>query len=121
MSTMLSTSSPEAFEEITMGSHDRRKPYVGQMVLFHLRPGGRGSIVNNQNRTTRPAMVMGVGEGGYVDLVVFYGTAQHPNLGKVLDCDDRENVPRRSEQNPVESWSFNDHDEQHHQAERARF
>jgi hypothetical protein len=74
---------------------------VGDVVLFHIRPGGLGYVVNNQNRPVRPALVLYVREGGNADLMVFYGFGP-----KGLDVDEHSDIPRQSEQQPVDSWSI---------------
>jgi hypothetical protein len=73
---------------------------IGDFVLFHLRPGGRGYTINNQNRPVRPALVMNVREGGNLDLAVFYGFT-----AAGFEVDEHSDIPRQSEQQPIDSWS----------------
>jgi hypothetical protein len=85
---------------------DRRRPYQGQALVFHVRPGERGS----GNMLTRSAMVLRVLDEDHVDILVIYGdfTTQ---VGKLLDFDIRLSVPRRTDQNSSNAWGFNEWDE----------
>lgn len=96
MSTMLATTNPAAVAEIE-GNKDRRKPYEGQVVIFHMRPGeGRGG------RMQAPAIVTRVEDDDHVELLVLFAAD---------DFISRWKIPRRTEQNPYNSWAFNAHDE----------
>jgi hypothetical protein len=88
---------------------DRRRPYQGQALIFHVRPGERGS----GNMLTRSAMVLRVLDEDHVDILVIYGdfTTQ---VGKLLDFDIRLSVPRRTDQNSSNAWGFNEWDDTHY-------
>src|SRR5262249_33705200 len=96
MSTLLSTTNPDAVREIE-GDRDRRKPYEGQLVIFHMRPGeGR------QGRMSAPAIVTRIEDEDHVELLVLFAAD---------DFISRWKIPRKTEQNPFNSWSFNSYDE----------
>lgn len=99
MSTMLKTTNPSAVAEADPSS-DRRVPYVGQAVLFHARPGeGRAG------RVVSPALVLRVEDDDHADLLIIY------------DADDfivRQKIPRKTDQNNINAWSFNEHDQKNY-------
>jgi len=98
MSVMLRTTNPAVADE--ENPRDRRRPYVGQTVVFHIRPGeGRGG------KTTAPAMVTHVYDDDAVELLIIYAAD---------DFLTRIKIPRRTEQNPINAWSFNEWDEEHY-------
>jgi hypothetical protein len=100
MSVMLRTTNPGAADEMDP-AHDRRVPYVGQWLVFHMRPGeGRGG------KLQAPAVVIRVEDNDHVELVVFHAADDQITRWK---------IPRRTEQNPVNAWAFNDWDEVHYQ------
>ena len=99
MSTMLRTSSPEAYAAIDP-SYDRRAPYVGQTVVFHHRPGE-----SRTGKPTAPAVVTEVQGEDHVELVIIYPADDFRTCW---------NVPRRSDQNPINCWTFNQWDEEHY-------
>lgn len=99
MSTLLRTSNPAVMAEIDPG-RDHRIPYQGQIVIFHARQGeGRGG------KLTAPAIVTAVEDEDHVEIMIIYAAD---------DFHTRWNIPRRTEQNPFNAWSFNDHDEVHY-------
>jgi hypothetical protein len=99
---MLQTSSPEAHAEIAP-EHDRRRPYVGQVILFHAR-----DPISTVWPPTKPypAVVMQLDRDDHdrIDLLMFGGPG-------VLD---RHYVPRKTDQNCADSWSFTDWDEKNY-------
>jgi hypothetical protein len=100
MSTMLRTSNPTAVAEEIDPGRDYRRPYKGQRVLYHSRPGeGRAG------KFTEIADVINVEDDDHVELLVILG----PN-----DFHARLNVPRRTDQNPFNSWSFTEYDQEHY-------
>jgi len=101
MSTMLRTVNPEAAAESEgLNPRDRRVPYVGQSVLFHSRPGeGR------MGKMIAPALITEVIDEDTVELLIIYA------------ADDflmRMRIPRKTEQNNINCWSYNAHDEEHY-------
>ena len=98
MSVMLATTNPEAASEYQ--NRDTRRPYAGQSVVFHCRPGeGRAGKIS------APAIVHSVFDDDHVDLVV------------IFDADDlgtRMKIPRKTEQNPFNAWAFNEQDDKHY-------
>lgn len=91
MSVMLATTNPEAMAEIDPAK-DRRAPFVGQWVLFHTRPGeGRGGLM------VTPALVMHVHDEDHADLLITWGQE---------DEIERRKIPRKTEQNNINCWSF---------------
>jgi hypothetical protein len=97
---MLATTNPAALAEIDP-TRDRRVPYQGQIVLFHARPGeGRGG------RFVSPAIVMGIEDEDHIELLILYAADDAVNRWK---------IPRRTDQNPYNSWSFTEWDEKHYQ------
>lgn len=93
MSVMLRTTNPAAAGD----TGDHRQPYIGQMVVFHMRPGeGRGG------KMSAPAMVTYIHDEDHVELLVIFAAD---------DFITRIKIPRRSDQNNVNCWSFNDHDD----------
>lgn len=100
MSVLLATTNPEAAAEYEP-NRDRRKPYLGQPVIFHMRPGeGRAG------KMTAPAIVTRVEDEDHVELMIIHAAD---------DFITRWKIPRRSEQNNVNCWSFNAYDEEHYQ------
>lgn len=98
MSTLLATTNPAAAAEFQ--NRDLRRPYEGQSVIFHARPGeGRGG------RTTAVGLVLRVEDDDNVDIIIIH------------DADDfivRNKIPRKTDQNNVNCWSFNDYDERNY-------
>lgn len=99
MSVMLKTTNPQAAQE-NEPNRDRRVPYEGQVIVFHLRPGeGRAG------KTRAPAIVTRVEDEDHVEIVVYFAADDQLTKWK---------IPRKSEQNPVNAWAFNDWDEIHY-------
>jgi hypothetical protein len=99
MSVMLATVNPEAAKEAGQG--DRRVPYIGQWVVFHSRPGeGRGG------KMTAPAMVTHIHDEDHVELLIVHSAD---------DLITRFKIPRKTEQNNINCWAFNEQDEKHYQ------
>src|SRR5882672_11008036 len=97
---MLKSTNPAAVNEIDP-DHDRRVPYQGQRVLFHSRPGeGRSG------KMTAIADVMAVEDDDHCELLIHYAAD---------DAIVRWKIPRRTEQNPFNSWSFTEDDDVHYQ------
>jgi hypothetical protein len=95
MSVMLRTQNPEAAAAIDDSDH--RPPYVGQIVLYHARPGEA-----RMGRQVAPGTVMAVQDEDHIDVLIIY------------DADDfifRQKLPRKTDQNPFNAWSFTDRDE----------
>jgi|SRR5882672_1260696 len=96
---MLKSTNPAAVNEIDP-DHDRRVPYQGQRVLFHSRPGeGRSG------KMTAIADVMAVEDDDHCELLIHYAAD---------DAIVRWKIPRRTEQNPYNSWSFTEQDDKHY-------
>jgi hypothetical protein len=96
MSVMLRSTNPAAVNEIDP-DRDRRVPYQGQRVLFHSRPGeGRSG------KMTAIADVMAVEDDDHCELLIHYAAD---------DAIVRWKIPRRTEQNPFNSWSFTEYDQ----------
>ena len=100
MSVMLRTTNPAAAGEIDPG-RDRRVPYVGQWVIYHCRPGE-----GFQGRLEAPAIVINVEDDDHIEIVIF-------RAGD--DTITRFKVPRRTDQNTFNCWSFNEWDDRHYQ------
>jgi hypothetical protein len=102
MSTLLRTHNPDAVDD--NAEYDRRRPYVSQSVVFWPRPGeGRSG------RFQTAAIVTDIHDDDHVSLLIIW------------DADDfiqRRNVPRKTEQNNVNAWTFNEHDEIHYHPEQ---
>lgn len=95
MSVMLATTNPEAMAEYQ--NKDRRIPYVGQWLVFHTRPGeGRAGSM------TAPALVLRIHDEDHVDILIKWGQE---------DEIERQKIPRKTDQNNFNAWSFNAHDE----------
>lgn len=100
MSVMLRSTNPEAAGELEL-DRDRRVPYVGQAVVYHLRPGeGRGG------KSFAPALVTRVEDDDHVELLIMFAADDFLTRWK---------IPRKTDQNPVNAWTFNDWDEKHYQ------
>lgn len=99
MSVMLSSTNPAAVNEIDP-NRDRRRPFVGQRVLFHSRPGEARMV--RMGKATAIADVLNVEDDDHVELLIHYAAD---------DALVRWKIPRRTDQNPFNSWSFNDYDE----------
>lgn len=100
MSVMLRSTNPDAIGEIDP-DRDRRRPHIGQIVIFHSRPGeGR------MGKMAAPALVTAVEDDDHVELLIHYAAD---------DAITRWKIPRRTDQNPFNSWSFNEDDEAHYQ------
>lgn len=99
MSVMLKTTNPAAAQE-NEPDRDRRVPYEGQVLVFWLRPGeGRAG------KTRAPAIVTRVEDEDHVEVVVYFAADDQLTKWK---------IPRKSEQNPVNAWAFNDWDEKNY-------
>jgi hypothetical protein len=101
---MLRTTNPEAAQEAEAVDRDRRRPYVSQSVVFHPRSGeGRSG------KFQTAAIVTEIVDDDSVDLLIIW------------DADDfitRRRVPRRTDQNNVNAWTFNEYDEVHYHPEQ---
>lgn len=105
MSVMLKTTNPAAAQE-NEPNRDRRVPYEGQVLTFHLRPGeGRAG------KTRAPAIVTRVEDEDHVEIVIYFAADDQLTKWK---------IPRKSEQNPVNAWAFNDWDEIHYRPGEAK-
>ena len=123
MSTYLATSNPEAVATEIDPGHDRRKPYVGQVVLFHPRIG-MGQIA--------PAVVLQVNDDDHVDLCVILGASGPATVSlnmagvvahraaNMLSGVIYHSVPRGNEQNTNDVWAFNDHDRKHYHKDAVK-
>ena len=99
MSTMLKTTNPEAVNEIDP-NRDRRVPYVGQSLIFHMRSGeGRAG------KMTAAAICTQVEDEDHVELLVIFAAD---------DFITRWKIPRKTEQNNTNCWAFNAYDELHY-------
>jgi hypothetical protein len=99
MSVMLRSTNPAAVNEIDP-HRDHRRPYLGQRVIFHSRPGeGR------MGKTEAIADVIGIEDDDHVEILINYAAD---------DAIVRWKIPRRTEQNPFNSWSFTEHDERNY-------
>lgn len=96
---MLATTNPGAVDEID-ANRDRRRPYVGQRVIYHSRPGE-----SRFGRQQAIADVLHIVDDDMVELLVTY--AADDSLIRV-------NIPRRTDQNPFNSWSFTEYDEENY-------
>jgi hypothetical protein len=85
---------------------DRRRPYAGQIVLFHQRPGE-----SRAGKPSSPAIVTRVDDDDHVELMIVYAAD---------DFHTRWSVPRKTEQNPINSWTFNEHDERHYLRDQVK-
>jgi hypothetical protein len=105
MSVMLKTTNPDAVNE--MDPHrDRRVPHQGQVLIYHMRPGeGRGGKI------TAPGIVTRVEDDDHVELMIVHAAD---------DFITRWKIPRKTEQNPVNAWSFTEDDEKHYARETAK-
>jgi hypothetical protein len=100
MSVMLRSTNPGAVNEIDP-DRDHRRPYQGQRVLFHSRPGeGRSG------KMTAIADVMAIEDDDHCELLIHYAAD---------DAIVRWKIPRRTEQNPYNSWSFTEQDDLYYQ------
>jgi hypothetical protein len=105
MSVMLATTNPAAVAEADP-NRDRRVPYEGQVVTFHMRSGeGRGG------RMTAPAIITRVEDEDHVELLVIFAAD---------DFITRWKIARKTEQNNVNCWSFNSHDQVHYLKDEAK-
>jgi hypothetical protein len=99
MSIMLKTTNPDAVDAMDP-THDRRVPYPGQILVYHMRPGeGRGGKI------TAPGIVTRVEDDDHVELMIIHAAD---------DFITRWKIPRKTEQNPVNAWSFTEWDEKHY-------
>jgi hypothetical protein len=99
MSVMMRTVNPEATAELEAG-RDRRLPHVAQMLLYHARPGeGR------RGRLEAPAVCNAVLDEDHVDLTVIWEGDELVTW---------RNVPRRTDQNTFNAWTFNAVDQKHY-------
>jgi hypothetical protein len=99
MAVMMRSVNPDAVDEIDP-NRDRRRPYVGQSVIFHARPGEA-----RMGKLAAPAIVTAVEDDDHVELLAIYAAED-----SVL----RLKIPRKTEQNPFNAWSFNDYDQDHY-------
>lgn len=96
MSVMLKTTNPEAAGAMEP-DRDRRVPYVGQAVIYHARPGeSRGG------KSLAPAMVTRVEDDDHIEAMIIWAAD---------DFITRWKIPRKTEQNPINAWSFSEWDE----------
>jgi hypothetical protein len=101
---MLRSTNPAAVNEIDP-HRDHRRPYLGQRVIFHSRPGeGR------MGKTEAIADVIGIEDDDHVEILIHYAAD---------DAIVRWKIPRRTEQNPFNSWSFTEHDQENYQQTTA--
>ncbi len=104
MSVMLATTNPEAAMAMDPGK-DRRVPYEGQVLIFHMRPGeGCGG------KLRALAICDRVEDDDHVELIVIHSADNLITRWK---------IPRRTDQNPVNAWSFNEWDERHYRPATA--
>jgi hypothetical protein len=99
MSVMLRSTNPAAVNEIDPHK-DRRRPYQNQQVLFHARPGEA-----RMGRAVANAEVLNVEDDDHVELLIKYAAD---------DSIVRFKIPRKTDQNPFNSWSFNAWDDKHY-------
>lgn len=99
MSVMLRTTNPASVDEIDPVK-DRRPPYVGQLVLFHGRPGEA-----RMGKLVAPAIVTTVEDDDHVELLIMYAAD---------DSLMRWKIPRQTDQNRFNCWSFTEHDQEHY-------
>lgn len=102
MSVMLRTTNPEAAGE---EAHDRRVPYIGQVVVYHCRPGEA-----RQGRMEVAAIVEKIEDEDHLELLVLHSAE---------DLISKWKIARHGDQNPFNSWSFNAWDEEHYQPNKA--
>lgn len=100
MAVMLRSTNPAAVNEIDP-TRDRRRPYEGQRVIFHSRPGEA-----RMGKQRAIADVLTVEDDDHVELLIHYAAD---------DALVRWKIPRKTDQNPFNSWSFNEWDEIHYQ------
>lgn len=99
MSVMLKTTNPEAAGAMDP-ARDQRVPYVGQTVIYHARPGeSRGG------KSLAPAMVTRVEDDDHIEAMIIWAAD---------DFITRWKIPRKTEQNPINAWSWTDWDEKHY-------
>lgn len=99
MSVMLQTTNPEAAGAMDP-ARDRRVPYQGQTLVYHMRPGeGRGGKI------TAPGIVTRVEDDDHVELMIIHAAD---------DFITRWKIPRKSDQNPVNAWSFTEDDDKNY-------
>jgi hypothetical protein len=82
-----------------------RRPYLGQAVLYHQRAGELGFV---GSAGCVVAQVINVVDDDHVDLNLALA-----GVNPVV----RSRVPRKSDNDPLGSWSFTDHDAEHYQAD----
>ena len=99
MAVMMRSVNPDAVDEIDP-NRDRRRPYVGQSVIFHARPGEA-----RMGKFAAPAIVTAVEDDDHVELLAIYAADD-----SIL----RWKIPRKTEQNPFNAWSFNEYDQEHY-------
>jgi hypothetical protein len=85
-------------------THDRRAPYVGLTVLFYPRQGDLGYV---SREGCVPATILSVRDRDHVDLNLALA-----GVNPVV----RSGVPRKSDRDPLGSWSFT---EEHHHSNAA--
>lgn len=104
MSVMLRSTNPEAVNEIDP-DRDRRVPHVGQIVIYHMRPGeGRAG------KMSAPAIVTAVEDDDHIEILVIFSADDFMTRWK---------IPRKTDQNTVNCWAFNEHDQEHYQETTA--
>lgn len=74
MGHLLSSVNPEAADRIQPEPPVARPPQVGELVIYHMRPGER-----RQGRTTFPALVQGAGERGLLNLTAILEAGELKN------------------------------------------
>jgi hypothetical protein len=96
---MLQTTNPEAAGAMDP-TRDKRVPYLGQIVVYHMRPGeGRGG------KLAAPGIVTRIEDDDHIELMIIHAAD---------DFITRWKIPRKSEQNPINVWSFTEHDDKHY-------
>lgn len=99
MSVMLRSTNPQAVNEIDP-DRDRRRPYVGQTVVYHMRSGEY-----RNGKMAAPALVTAVEDDDHVEILIMFSADDFMTRWK---------IPRRTEQNTVNAWSFNEYDQEHY-------
>jgi hypothetical protein len=75
MGHLLSSVNPAASDAIQQETHSpRKRPDVGELVIYHMRPGER-----RQGRTRFPALVQGHGDRGTLNITVILEAAELKN------------------------------------------
>lgn len=99
MSVMLRTTNPTAAAEYE-DAKDRRVPYLGQVLIYHARPGeGRSGKLQTL------AFCSKILDEDHVELMIMWDQ---------MDFNVGHKIARKSDQQPFASWSFNDWDMAHY-------